>query len=324
MPPVEWQVSDRPVAYETALAVMTARAEAISRGDAPELVWLLEHPALYTAGTSARPGELIEARFPVHSTGRGGQFTYHGPGQRVGYVMLDLKRRAPDVRRFVATIEEWIIRTLAAFNVRGERREDRIGVWVSRPDKGEANEDKIAAIGIRVRHWVTLHGFALNIEPDLSHFSGIVPCGVTDSALRRHLARRSRPHRVDAGGGHGAARGLRAAVRRRHRRSNGTEHREQFVAAAQRDLVGRGLALIDEVDARCRRSGAAGLDHRQHRRFQPAEQRFDRAVAAIAHPALQAALKRRHLGPGAIADALDATADQHVTMHGQANSPSLR
>jgi lipoyl(octanoyl) transferase len=181
MPPVEWCVSDRPVAYDAALAAMTARAEAISRGDAPELVWLLEHPALYTAGTSARPAELLEARFPVHATGRGGQFTYHGPGQRVGYVMLDLKRRAPDVRRFVATIEEWIVRTLAAFNIRGERREDRVGVWVRRPDKGEANEDKMAAIGIRVRHWVTFHGFALNIEPDLSHFAGIVPCGVTDN-----------------------------------------------------------------------------------------------------------------------------------------------
>ena len=159
---------------------MTARAAAIARGEARELVWLLEHPALYTAGTSARPHELIEARFPVHTAGRGGQFTYHGPGQRVGYVMLDLKRRAPDVRRFVATIEQWIIRTLAAFYVRGERRDDRIGVWVRRPDKGEGSEDKIAAIGIRVRHWVTLHGFALNVEPDLSHFSGIVPCGVAD------------------------------------------------------------------------------------------------------------------------------------------------
>ncbi len=181
-PPVEWRVSDRPVAYETALAAMTARAEAIARGEAAELVWLLEHPALYTAGTSARPDELIEARFPVHTAGRGGQFTYHGPGQRVGYVMLDLKRRAPDVRRFVATIEEWIIRTLAAFNVRGERRDDRVGVWVRRPDKGDGFEDKIAAIGIRVRQWVTLHGFALNVEPDLSHFSGIVPCGVADRA----------------------------------------------------------------------------------------------------------------------------------------------
>ncbi len=180
-PPVEWLVSDSPVAYGVALAAMTARAEAIARGEAAELVWLLEHPALYTAGTSARPAELIEARFPVHMTGRGGQFTYHGPGQRVGYVMLDLKRRAPDVRRFVATIEQWLIDALAAFNVRGERREDRVGVWVRRPDKGEGFEDKIAAIGVRVRHWVTLHGFALNVEPELSHFSGIVPCGVTDA-----------------------------------------------------------------------------------------------------------------------------------------------
>jgi lipoyl(octanoyl) transferase len=123
---------------------------------------------------------LIEARFPVHAAGRGGQFTYHGPGQRIGYVMLDLKRRAPDVRRFVAAVEEWIIRTLAAFEVRGERREDRVGVWVRRPDKGEAFEDKIAAIGIRVQRWVTLHGFALNVAPDLTHFSGIVPCGISD------------------------------------------------------------------------------------------------------------------------------------------------
>ena len=135
---------------------------------------------LYTAGTSAKPGELIEARFPVFESGRGGQMTYHGPGQRVAYVMLDLKRRGPDVRRFVATLEEWIIRTLAAFNVRGERREDRIGVWVRRPDKGEGYEDKIAAIGIRVTQWVTLHGMALNVEPDLTHFSGIVPCGVSE------------------------------------------------------------------------------------------------------------------------------------------------
>src|SRR5271170_5514657 len=127
-PPVEWQISDRPVAYDAALAAMTARAEAIARGQAPELIWLVEHPALYTAGTSSRPQQLIEARFPVHATGRGGQFTYHGPGQRVGYIMLDLRRRVPDVRRFVATIEEWIIQTLAAFGVRAERRDDRIGV----------------------------------------------------------------------------------------------------------------------------------------------------------------------------------------------------
>ena len=178
--PVEWRVSDDLVDYGSALTFMTARAEAIARGEAPELVWLIAHAPLYTAGTSAKPAELIEARFPVHATGRGGQFTYHGPGQRVGYVMLDLKRRAPDVRRFVLTIEEWIIRTLASFNLRGERRDDRIGVWVRRPDKGEQFEDKIAAIGIRVRHWVTLHGFALNVDPDLTHFSGIVPCGVAD------------------------------------------------------------------------------------------------------------------------------------------------
>jgi lipoyl(octanoyl) transferase len=178
--PAEWLVSDRPVDYESALSGMAARAAAIARGEAPELVWLLEHPPLYTAGTSARPQELIEARFPVHVVGRGGQFTYHGPGQRVGYVMLDLKRRAPDVRRFVATIEEWIIQTLAAIDVRGERRQDRIGVWVRRPDQGEGSEDKIAAIGIRVQRWVTLHGFALNVAPDLSHFSGIVPCGVSE------------------------------------------------------------------------------------------------------------------------------------------------
>jgi lipoyl(octanoyl) transferase len=179
--PVEWRISDGLADYDEALAIMAARAAAIARGEAPELVWLLEHPPLYTAGTSAQPGELIEARFPVHSVGRGGQFTYHGPGQRVGYVMLDLKRRAPDVRRFVATLEAWIIRTLAHFNVRGERRADRVGVWVHRPDKGQGFEDKIAAIGVRVQRWVTLHGFALNVAPDLSHFAGIVPCGVSDA-----------------------------------------------------------------------------------------------------------------------------------------------
>jgi lipoyl(octanoyl) transferase len=180
-PPVEWHVSAGRVDYDSALAEMNERAAAIAKGDAPERVWLLEHPPLYTAGTSARPQELIEARFPVHAVGRGGQFTYHGPGQRVGYVMIDLKRRTPDVRRFVASIEEWLIRTLAAFDVRGERRDDRIGVWVRRPEKGRDAEDKIAAVGIRVQHWVTLHGFSLNVAPDLSHFSGIVPCGVADA-----------------------------------------------------------------------------------------------------------------------------------------------
>ena len=174
----EWRVGDSLVDYQEAVAFMDSRAAAIASGREPELVWLLQHPPLYTAGTSAHPKELLDARFPVFEAGRGGQMTYHGPGQRVAYVMLDLKRRGPDVRRFVATLEEWIIRTLAAFNVRGERREDRIGVWVRRPEKGDGFEDKIAAIGIRVKQWVTLHGMALNVEPDLAHFSGIVPCGI--------------------------------------------------------------------------------------------------------------------------------------------------
>src|ERR1700760_4140453 len=159
---------------------MDARVAAIASGQAPEQVWLLEHPPLYTAGTSARPQDLVEARFPVHQAGRGGQFTYHGPGQRVAYVMLDLNRRRPDVRAFVAALEEWIIRTLAAFNVRGERREDRVGVWVERPEKGAGFEDKIAAIGVRLKRWVSFHGIAINVEPDLTHFSAIVPCGVAD------------------------------------------------------------------------------------------------------------------------------------------------
>ena len=178
-PPAEWRVSGR-VGYDAAVALMEARAEAIAEGRAGELVWLLEHPPLYTAGTSARDGDLIDARFPVHRTGRGGQFTYHGPGQRVAYVMLDLKRRQPDVRRFVASLEEWMIRTLARFDVRGERRADRVGVWVRRPDKGAGCEDKIGAVGVRVKRWVTLHGLALNVEPDLNHFAGIVPCGIAE------------------------------------------------------------------------------------------------------------------------------------------------
>jgi lipoyl(octanoyl) transferase len=181
LPPVEWRVSDGLIPYETALAAMNIRVAAIADGRAAELVWLLEHPPLYTAGTSAKAADLVEARFPVHDVGRGGQFTYHGPGQRVAYLMLDLKRRAPDVRRYVASLEEWLIRTLSAFNVRAERREDRIGVWVPRSDKGAGAEDKIAAIGIRLKRWVSLHGVALNVEPDLSHFSGIVPCGVADA-----------------------------------------------------------------------------------------------------------------------------------------------
>ena len=182
--PVRWRVSPAPVAYPDALAEMDRRAEAIAAGQADELVWLLEHPPLYTAGTSARAEDLVDpGRFPIFDTGRGGQFTYHGPGQRVAYVMLDLKRREPDVRRYVAALEEWLIRALDSFNVRGERREDRVGVWVRRPEKAGTGEDKIAAIGIRVRRWVTLHGISLNVEPDLSHFGGIVPCGVREHGV---------------------------------------------------------------------------------------------------------------------------------------------
>ncbi|MGZ5830006.1 MAG: lipoyl(octanoyl) transferase LipB [Xanthobacteraceae bacterium] len=179
--PVDWTVSDASVSYADALEIMDGRVTAIADGRAAEAVWLLEHPPLYTGGTSAHDDELLDRRFPVHRVGRGGQFTYHGPGQRVAYVMLDLRRRGPDVRRYVATLEQWIIRTLAHFNVRGERREDRIGVWVQRPDKGPGYEDKIAAIGVRIKRWVTLHGLALNVDPDLTHFSGIVPCGVADA-----------------------------------------------------------------------------------------------------------------------------------------------
>jgi lipoyl(octanoyl) transferase len=178
--PVEWRLGEGLIPYDEALAAMEQRAGAVAAGSAPELAWLLEHPPLYTAGTSAKPRDLIEARFPVHQTGRGGQFTYHGPGQRVAYLMLDLRHRGNDVRRYVATLEEWMIRMLAAFNIRGERREDRVGVWVRRPDKGDGREDKIAAIGIRVKRWVSLHGVALNVEPELAHFQGIVPCGVSE------------------------------------------------------------------------------------------------------------------------------------------------
>ncbi|MDB5509140.1 MAG: Octanoyltransferase [Hyphomicrobiales bacterium] len=186
-PPVEWRIEPGLTGYEAAVACMEARAEAIAAGEAPELVWLVEHPALYTAGTSARDEDLVDARFPVHRTGRGGQFTYHGPGQRVAYVMLDLKRRTQDVRAFVCALEDWIIATLEAFNVRGERRPDRVGVWVARPDKpagiaGPA-EDKIAAIGIRLRRWVTFHGISINVEPELAHFDGIVPCGISTSGF---------------------------------------------------------------------------------------------------------------------------------------------
>ena len=178
---VEWRIAAKPVPYPDAVAEMEMRAAAIADGQAPELVWLLEHPPLYTSGPSGKAGDLLDPRFPMYETGRGGQLTYHGPGQRVAYVMLDLKRRRPDVRAYVAGLEEWIIRTLAAFNVRGERREDRVGVWVNRPDKGPGHEDKIAAIGVRLRRWVSFHGIAINVEPELSHFSAIIPCGVVDA-----------------------------------------------------------------------------------------------------------------------------------------------
>lgn len=181
---VEWIVLDEPVPYEAAIAFMEDRAAAIGRGEAGEAVVLLEHPPIYTAGTSARPDDLLDAtRFPVFQTGRGGEYTYHGPGQRVAYVLLDLRRRGSDVRRFVAALEHWIIDTLAQYQVRGERREDRVGVWVRRPERpplpdGSPAEDKIAAIGIRLRRWVSFHGISLNVDPDLSHFGGIVPCGI--------------------------------------------------------------------------------------------------------------------------------------------------
>ncbi|ATQ69125.1 MULTISPECIES: lipoyl(octanoyl) transferase LipB [Methylosinus] len=187
-PPAQWVVTPGHVGYEEAVAEMETLAERIALGDALERCWLVEHPPIYTAGTSAKESDLLDARFPVHRTGRGGQFTYHGPGQRVAYVMLDLSRRRRDVRAFVCALEAWLIETLAAFGVVGERREARVGVWTPRPDKpagisGEPAEDKIAAIGVRVRRWVSFHGVALNVAPDLTHFSGIAPCGVRQSHL---------------------------------------------------------------------------------------------------------------------------------------------
>jgi len=170
----EWAIRPGLLPYPEAVAFMEARAAAIAEGQAPELVWLVEHPPIYTAGTSAKEGDLLDARFPVYKTGRGGQFTYHGPGQRVGYAMLNLKPRGGDVRRYVHDLEEWLIRALARFDVKGERREGRVGIWVVRGSR----EDKIAALGVRVRRWVTFHGIAFNVAPDLSHFGGIVPCGI--------------------------------------------------------------------------------------------------------------------------------------------------
>ena len=183
---LEWRISDEPVAYEEAVTVMEDRVAQIRAGEAPEMVWLLEHPPLYTAGTSADPSELVDPdRFPVFSTGRGGRYTYHGPGQRVAYVMLDLKNRGEDVRAFVHDLEEWVIGALGRFNVIGERREGRVGIWVARGAPGSKlyREDKIAAIGVRLRKWVSFHGISLNIEPDLSHFDGIIPCGIEEHGV---------------------------------------------------------------------------------------------------------------------------------------------
>lgn len=186
---VEWKVEPGLIPYPQALVFMETRAAAIAAGEAGELIWLVEHPPLYTAGTSADPGDLTDPdRFPVFDAGRGGQYTYHGPGQRVAYVMLDVGRRGRDVRAFVHSLEEWVIRTLAEFNVKGERREGRVGVWVVRRDKpltaaGEPPEDKIAAIGIRLRRWVSFHGLSINVEPELGHFEGIVPCGIREHGV---------------------------------------------------------------------------------------------------------------------------------------------
>ena len=180
----EWIISEGLTDYERAVAFMEARVAAIHAGTADELIWLVEHPPLYTAGTSARDADLLDARFPVHAAGRGGQYTYHGPGQRIVYVMLDLNRRGRDVRAFVARLERWIIAALAEFGVTGEIREGRVGVWVTRPEKppladGSPREDKIAAIGVKLRRWISFHGMAINVEPDLSHYGGIVPCGIS-------------------------------------------------------------------------------------------------------------------------------------------------
>ncbi len=186
---VEWIISDGLTDYAEALRFMEARVDAISRGEAEDCIWLLEHPPLYTAGTSAKSADLIDPdRFPVFEARRGGEYTYHGPGQRVAYVMLDVAKRGRDVRQFVKDLETWVIATLDTFNVKGEIREGRVGVWVQRPEKplhadGNPAEDKIAALGIRLRKWVSFHGMSINVDPDLSHFEGIVPCGITDHGV---------------------------------------------------------------------------------------------------------------------------------------------
>ena len=197
--PLEWLTSDAPVPYPDALAVMEARAQAIADGTAGEAVWLLEHPALYTAGTSAKTDDLLTPdRFPVFAAGRGGQYTYHGPGQRIGYVMLDVKARGGDVRKFVHSLEEWLIRALARFDVTGERRDGRVGIWVVDPVTGA--EDKIAALGIRIRRGVSFHGVSLNVDPDLAHFAGIVPCGISQHGVTSlsRLGKRPAQTEIDA------------------------------------------------------------------------------------------------------------------------------
>ena len=183
---IEWRISDTPVAYPDAIAFMEQRAADIRAGIAPETVWLLEHPPLYTAGTSADASELVDPdRFPVYEAGRGGRYTYHGPGQRVAYVMLDLKKRGPDVRKYVSDLEDWVIQTLSEFGITGERREGRVGIWVrdGAPHNPAAQENKIAAIGVRIRKWVTFHGISINVDPDLSHFDGIIPCGISEHGV---------------------------------------------------------------------------------------------------------------------------------------------
>jgi lipoyl(octanoyl) transferase len=182
---LEWRVAEGPVPYPEAVAFMEERAAQVRAGTAPQTVWLLEHPPLYTAGTSAKPEDLIDRDgLPVYASGRGGQYTYHGPGQRVAYAMLDLRPRGADVRRFVRDLEEWVIRALSRFDVKGERREGRVGIWVVRRESGfGAGEDKIAAIGVRLRHWISFHGVSLNVDPDLSHYAGIVPCGIREHGV---------------------------------------------------------------------------------------------------------------------------------------------
>ena len=182
---MEWKVDRTLIDYPEALSEMEARVTEIHTGTAEELIWFLEHPSLYTAGTSAKTSGLLEARFPVHKTGRGGEYTYHGPGQRIAYVMLNLKKRqrAPDVKAYVCALEQWVIDTLAEFDIKGERRDGRIGIWVDMARYGSVGDKKIAAIGVRIRHWITFHGVAINVNPNLSHFGGIVPCGISDAGV---------------------------------------------------------------------------------------------------------------------------------------------